>query len=279
MASGGVTAASGGLAAGVDTACQAVVDLLAVDARLLPRVWLERGGRLRCAARGAAWHARDGLPATTGAVGRTFTAAVETVVTGTDPSTEDPDRQARICVPLRCGDRVVGVLDVESRRPLSLSDIARVRDCAAVLGTRIAALGGPPATSPARRLLSHVAPISRLEDLGAIADATVAAALDVMPLDSAVLVRRDPDGALEAVSRAGPLADALAASPPHELAALASRVRDAHLVLRHRIAGRWQRRGARPRAATCPRIAARPFDPALTPACTPPAFARSWSSA
>jgi diguanylate cyclase (GGDEF)-like protein len=227
VASGGVTAASGGHAAGVDTACQAVVDLLAVDARLLPRVWLERDGRLRCVARAEVWHARDGLPATTGVVGRTFTTATETLVTRTDPSAGDSACRVRICVPLRCGDRVAGVLDVESGRPLSLSGIAHVRDCAAELGTRIAALGGPPATSPARRLLGHVALIAELEDLRAIAEATVAAALDVVPLDAAVLVRANDDGALEAVSCAGALADTLAATPPRALAALAAQVRGA----------------------------------------------------
>ena len=83
----------------------------------------------------------------------------------------------------------------------------------------------PPATSPARRLLSHFARISQLEDDRAIADATVAAVLDVVPLDSAALVRSDRDGALEAVVCAGPLAGALGASPQYELAALAARAR------------------------------------------------------
>jgi len=83
----------------------------------------------------------------------------------------------------------------------------------------------PPATSPARRSLSQFARISQLEDVRAIADATVAAALDVVPLDSAVLVRSDRDGALEVVSCAGPLGGALGASPQYELAALAAQAR------------------------------------------------------
>src|SRR5215204_6057045 len=85
VASGGVTAASGGLAAGVGTACQAVVDRLAVDPSLLPSVWLERSGRLRCLARRSVWHARDGLPTIAGVVGRTFTTATETLATATEP--------------------------------------------------------------------------------------------------------------------------------------------------------------------------------------------------
>jgi diguanylate cyclase (GGDEF)-like protein len=252
VASGGVTAASGGLAAWVGTACQAVVDRLAVDACLLPSVWLERGGRLRCVARRSVWHARDGLPASAGVIGRTFTTATETLAPATEPlatatgtlapGTETPGRaidghgqplgadsgcEARICVPLRCRERVVGVLDVELRRALRPADAARVRRAAAELEGRIAALGGAPEASPAQALLRHVAKLSQLEDRRAIADAVLAAALDVAPLGSGALFRAGDDGALAALSSAGRLAEPLVTTPPHELAALAAHVRDA----------------------------------------------------
>jgi diguanylate cyclase (GGDEF)-like protein len=236
VASGGVTAASGvsgasPLAGEVGTACQAVVDRLAEDPCLLPSVWLERGGRLRCAARRSVWHARDGLPTIGGVVGHTFTTATETLATaGTDtlvalidghcpPLREGSSLAGRICVPLRCRDRVVGVLDVELRRALRPADADLVRRGAAELETRIAAHGGPPAAFPSWGLLRHIATLSQLEDLRAVADAILAAALGVGPLDSGALVRAGADGALAAVTSAGPLAGPLAATPLHGLAA------------------------------------------------------------
>src|SRR3954463_15509390 len=72
--------ALGGASAGVGAVCQTVADHLAASRRLLPSVWLERGGRLRCGASTGHWPGRDGISPTAGVVGATFTSGVETLV-------------------------------------------------------------------------------------------------------------------------------------------------------------------------------------------------------
>ena len=52
-------------------AAATVVDHVARERRLLPAVYLARGGRLRCAALRGYWQARDGLPGRAGIRGRT----------------------------------------------------------------------------------------------------------------------------------------------------------------------------------------------------------------
>src|SRR3954454_1929850 len=72
--------ALGGASAGVGAVCQTVADHLAASRSLLPSVWLERGGRLRCVASTGHWPGRDGISPTAGVVGATFTSGVETVI-------------------------------------------------------------------------------------------------------------------------------------------------------------------------------------------------------
>jgi hypothetical protein len=61
-------------------ASAAVVDHVARETRLLPAVYLARGGRLRCAAVHGFWQARDGLPAHVGIMGRVYRTTTEVVV-------------------------------------------------------------------------------------------------------------------------------------------------------------------------------------------------------
>src|SRR3954454_20754256 len=236
--------ALGGVSVGVGAVCQTVADHLATSRSLLPSVWLERGGRLRCVASAGAWPRRDGISATAGVIGATFTSGVETVVPDlADASAEAhvpsraPERfttlggsaapVASACLPIRCDGCVAGVLDVELTRPVAAGDRERRRQAAADIGERIAALGGPPAESGAQRMLRHMAALAAPDEPDAIASATLTAALDLMELDSAALVRRDADGALHTVASIGPLAPALAAAPAEALEAVVHATHDA----------------------------------------------------
>jgi hypothetical protein len=116
-------------------AAHVVVDHLFPSEHLLPAVYLQRGGRLRCVAAGGRWHVRDGLETTSGAIGRAFTTEAETV-TGSE---------ARL--PVTVGGRTVGVLDVASRAPLRSDDLELLRYCAAALASRSSAA----CPSPRRR--------------------------------------------------------------------------------------------------------------------------------
>ena len=115
-------------------AAATVVDHVAREQRLLPAVYLARGGRLRCAALRGYWQARDGLPGRAGIMGRTYRAGTEIVVHDVSASEDyleaNPGVVAEACFPLRAGGLTVGVLNVESREPLRDGDLelpARVR--------------------------------------------------------------------------------------------------------------------------------------------------------
>ena len=215
------TAEPGGTSAGVDTAVQAAVDRLAADGRLSACLWLEADGRLRPAAVAGMPH---GAPPDAGdCVVRAFAGGQEATSAATG------QRAAELCVPLRRGPRVVGVLAVEGREPIGPRDAERVRRCGEGLGARLAALGGPPGESPARRALEQVMHLSRLQTPEEIAAALAAAALRVADqrLDTALIVQRDAAGQLQAVAGAGPLADALLTAPAARRA-LAAHAEAAH---------------------------------------------------
>lgn len=251
--------ALGGASAGVGAVCQTVADRLAAGRVVLPSVWLERGGRLRCVASAGGWPGRDGISPTAGVIGATFTSGVESVVPdavahrGTAAA---PGGVAQACLPIRADGLVVGVLDVELTRALRPGDLEHLRFAADELGRAVAARGGLPAESPAQRMLRHMTTLSSLDEPDAIARAVLAAAIDLMQLDTAVLLRREPgeggDGALgegedgaparprgseheapvgadvaahrgaalRPVAAMGPLATAVAALPPSALDAI-----------------------------------------------------------
>jgi diguanylate cyclase (GGDEF)-like protein len=94
-----------------------------------------------------------------------------------------------------------------------------MRECAAALGARIEALGGLPTESATQRLLRHVADMAALQDADAVAEALLAAALDLVPLGSALLARSTAGGGLRPSCAAGPLAPVLRAARPESIAA------------------------------------------------------------
>jgi diguanylate cyclase (GGDEF)-like protein len=220
----------------IGDACRAAVELLmqqGSDRALVPAVYLARGGRLRCEAQGGPWRAQDGVPPSAGALGRAYRTGDE--VLAVDPvaataATPEQDgaaatgatpMRAEACVPVRCAGDLAGVLHIASSRPLEEEDLRRARETARALGERIAVLGGPPAELPARRLLRHVARLSALEDPAEIGRVVLSAALDVTDMDSAMLVRRDSLGHLEATCATGPLAELLGDAPAEALEAIA----------------------------------------------------------
>jgi diguanylate cyclase (GGDEF)-like protein len=197
-------------------AAATVVDHVAREERLLPAVYLARGGRLRCAALRGYWQARDGLAGSAGIMGRTFRTATETVIADVSASEDyleaNPGVVAEACFPVLAGGVTVGVLKVGSREPLCDGDLENLRDCAAALGARIDGLGGLPSESDTQRLLRHVAAMAALQDADAVADALLVAALDLVPLGSALLARTSAGG-LRPSCAAGPLAPILRDAP------------------------------------------------------------------
>src|SRR3954471_22157496 len=115
-----------GAAATPADAARAVVDHLAATPGLMPSVYLERDGRLRCQAVRGYWQIRDGMPPTAGVIGRTFRTGEPTteldVAASPDYLEAAVEVAAEICVPICLDGAVVGALNVESpqRLPESL---------------------------------------------------------------------------------------------------------------------------------------------------------------
>src|SRR4051812_38042630 len=149
-------------------ACTVAVDHLARRG-LLPSVYLEQGGRLRCQAVRGYWQIYDGMPPSAGVIGRTFRTGETTE--GADTATHPdflhsvPSVVAERCVPLVIAERTVGVLNVEASTRLDDGARWELDRCADLLARRIAQLGGPEgAVLPAQRLARAVGRISTLED-------------------------------------------------------------------------------------------------------------------
>jgi diguanylate cyclase (GGDEF)-like protein len=197
----------------VREACRAVADHLAALPGVLPSVYLEHGGRLRCQAVRGYWQTRDGIPPTSGIIGRAFRTGDEVLVEDVRRSPDYleaiPGVLVELAVPVRCGGKVVGVVNAESRDPLGAATLDDVRAAAAALGRRIAELGGASGESYAQRLVHHVTALAALEDPDEIVARLLTSALDVVALDSAMLLTVGDDGALGVRASTGPLAGVL----------------------------------------------------------------------
>jgi diguanylate cyclase (GGDEF)-like protein len=197
----------------VRAACRALADHLAGLPGVLPSVYVEHGGRLRCQAIRGYWQTRDGIPPSSGVIGRAFSTGeevlVEDVRAAPDYVEAIPGVVAEIAVPVRYEGRVVGVVNVESRAPLTPDAVDDIRGGAAALGRRIAELGGEPGESDAQRLVHHAAAMAALEDPDEIVEQLLTSALDVVALDSAILLTVDAAGALTVRAATGPLAEVL----------------------------------------------------------------------
>ena len=125
-------------------------------------------------------------------------------------------------MPIRMGDAVVGVVNVECQRDLPDAFVAQLEACAAAYAARLTAMGGPPRSSPAQRLVGHVTELAGRVGLEEIELAVLEAALDVTSMDSAMLLREDAYGCSVPQRAVGPLATALYACPPVTIAVIES---------------------------------------------------------
>src|SRR4051794_41820234 len=76
-------------------AAATVVDHVAREQRLLPAVYLARGGRLRCAALRGYWQARGGLPGPAGVMGGPDPEGTGLVVPDVHPDEQHPRANPR----------------------------------------------------------------------------------------------------------------------------------------------------------------------------------------
>jgi diguanylate cyclase (GGDEF)-like protein len=193
---------------------------------LMPSVYLEQGGRLRCQAVRGYWQVYDGMPPSAGVIGRTFRSGEATEVSDTHAHPDFlhsvPSVVAERCVPLVVGERTIGVLNAEA--PTRLDDGARweLDRCAELLARRIAQLGGPETSVlPAQRLARAVGRISALEDPEDIVREAVGSALALAGFESGMLALPDGHGSLYVHHAEGPFSVIFADLDAAELGAIA----------------------------------------------------------
>jgi EAL domain-containing protein (putative c-di-GMP-specific phosphodiesterase class I)/putative methionine-R-sulfoxide reductase with GAF domain len=213
------------LAAAVDAgaACEAVVDHLFEQGQMMPSLYLERHGQLRCISQRGLWQVLDGLSHAAGVTGRTWAnnepTVVERVTDSPDYLEAIPGVVAEICVPIVIDGRAIGSLNVESLSPLPTDTLARLRTCAQLLARRLSVVGHGAPDSAWQRTARASAIISRLLLDEHTSTSALRAVREASLLDSACLIRSGDDG-LVISEASGPLADAFAGLAPEDLASL-----------------------------------------------------------
>ncbi len=221
-----------GHAADARAACEATAEYLARTGELMPSVYLERGGILRCQAQRGLWQVLDGMPPEAGITGRTFRTG-ERVMLDDAAAADDyleaiPGVVSEACEPIRVDDAVVGALNIESFATMGPDVLDELRDAATLLGERLRVIGWSVADTATRRLARHAATLADVTDRSELPRRLCEAVRDVSGMDSALLALATPaatddPGSAESLSvtwAEGPLAPVLSALDDRDLARL-----------------------------------------------------------
>jgi EAL domain-containing protein (putative c-di-GMP-specific phosphodiesterase class I) len=192
----------------VQTLADVVTGWLYEEHRLMPSIYVERGGVLRCLSRRGQWIVHDGMAPGVGITGRTFARDQEAWVPDVraDPSYRAaiPGVRSEFSVPLHARGRRFGVLNVESYSELSLAAREHTRQAAFLLERRLDGLGPRHVRDSPLRALSRSAPgLAGAGSRAELAERGARAAIDVSALTSAALWWYGPNGA-ELGAAAGP---------------------------------------------------------------------------
>ncbi len=204
---------------------EAVVDWVESLGFPLPSIYLEVGGRLRGLAMRGYWQVLEGFTVERGVIAETFRTGDAQFV----PDVQDDPRYiaavpgvvAELSLPIRWNGRVVGVLNVEARDPLSSADIRIVTEVATAFEQRLHQFGGPEPESSWQRLARRSAELAALGDPSDIGRFAVEVAGEVTGLDSAVLVVEER-GELRVRAHGGPLGERLSGLSTEALGEVAS---------------------------------------------------------
>jgi diguanylate cyclase (GGDEF)-like protein len=133
-----------------------------------------------------------------------------------------PGVRAEVCLPLRAGGQVVGVLGAESLTAIDTGTVAEVERCAALLSARLEEVGAVVPASPAQRLARTAARLASSEDPEGVVREALGAALELSGYESALVALADGHGALYPHLAEGPFAVAFSQLAAEELAAMAA---------------------------------------------------------
>ncbi|HEY6532900.1 MAG TPA: EAL domain-containing protein [Acidimicrobiales bacterium] len=194
----------------VSEACTVVAEELFALGEVMPSVYLESAGRLRCRAQRGLWQVLDGMRGDAGVTGRTFATgrAVHVPDVARDAGYLEaiPGVAAEYCTPIVAAGRTVGALNVESLAAIGPSMRATVDRYADALGHHLATLPGEQVV-PMRRLGRTVGSLFTQRGPRATAQAILGAACELVGTDSGAVVSTGERTSM--VAATGPLAPAL----------------------------------------------------------------------
>lgn len=205
----------------VRQACEVAAEHLFSFGSLMPSVYLEAGGRLRCQAQRGLWQVLDGMEPAAGITGRTFrtgeTHYIPDVSCAPEYLEAIPGVVAEMCTPIGTPANVIGALNVESLADIPKPVRTAVERVAQLLGRRLVELPSETGAIPLRRLASTAAALVAVPEPAATAEAVVAALCDLTAMDSGAVVLIDDEGAYRVIAPRGPLQDALSATTDAEV--------------------------------------------------------------
>lgn len=176
----------------VAAACDAVVAHLFRQGQVMPSLYLERNGQLRCVAQRGLWQVLDGLPSGAGITGQAWATGKPVVAEDVSSSPEYleaiPGVVAEVCVPVTIDGITVGALNIDSLCPLPAGSLRHLQDSAAALARRLGVLGWRPDVSPWHRAERGSVVISGLAPNAEAPARILTTLLEASGMDSAGLV-------------------------------------------------------------------------------------------
>ena len=210
-------------------ACSVVVEHLFRKGQLLPSLYLESQGSLRCVAQRGLWQVLDGMPGSTGITGATWKGGrpiiVDNVATHTDYLEAIPGVVAEMCVPVLADGKAVGALNVESLSPLPPQLLEILEHCAQLLSDRLREIGERRGATAWQRASHASTSISGLTTGMRMPDKLLSCLREASAMDSACLILNMADGP-KVKAAVGLLAAQLQGLSPQELEAMSSLVGD-----------------------------------------------------
>jgi diguanylate cyclase (GGDEF)-like protein len=205
-------------------ACEAVVESLYRRGQLMPSLYLEFEGQLRCIAQRGLWQVLDGMSGSTGVTGKTWASKEPTVISDVRQSPDYleaiPGVISETCVPIVCEGEAIGALNVESLVPLGANTVELLQRCAELLVARLKIVGWRARDLPWRRASRASTTISRLAPEDRTPEAMVEILCEASGMDSVCLIKTSDD-ARDRTFAIGPLGSILSALPDKEIADLA----------------------------------------------------------
>jgi hypothetical protein len=210
-----------------DAADEVTADLYE-NHEFLPSVYIERAGVLRFLSGRGQWQVLDGIEGGVGLTGSAFAAGEPVLVQ--DVSADARYREAvpgvvaELAVPFTVNGRVVGVLNVDAPTAIGDKGIAAVNAAARLLEETFTRTGvSSYRGSPLVDIGWHASRLAQSQTVPELADATVAASVDVAQLRAAALWIRD-NGDLVLQGATGARRDDVADLTQEELEQLAGLV-------------------------------------------------------